>query len=343
MDVGGSPLVSVIMPVYNAEPYLHEAVESILAQTLIDFEFIILNDGSSDGSHEIVSEYARRDSRIIYHRFEKNRGLVDILNYGLSLARGEFIGRMDADDISLPKRLENQIAFLEKHPEVGVLGGSIQIIDCNDNKLALLKFPETNTEILWSFCYFNPIVHPSVMMRRQVVLDAGCYRSVRAHAEDYDLWIRLSKKTQFANLPQVLLELRKHETNITVLHEDKTLADSIQISHEFISYLLKKEIPVDVVETIWNRKSEWPNDVEQAAKIIIDLYRYFCGLFYLESSERRYLQKETSRYLVRLISGNTSPKKAKKILLSAMLYNPSVVVIYLLKTVYMLTMKSMHR
>lgn len=332
IDVDYIPTVSVLMPVFNGDQYLANAIDSVLAQTFRDFEFIIFDDGSTDGTTKILQNFEKSDNRIrVYHQ-SKNLGIVATLNKSLTLAKGKYIARMDADDICLPDRLENQIAFLEKHPEVGVLSGNIQLIDCNGKTSTFLKFPESNTKILWSFCYFCPIVHPAVMMRRQIVLDAGGYRNVRPHAEDYDLWIRLSQNTQFANLPRVLLKLRKHESNITVLHQSKNVASSIKISQEFISQLLKKEVPIDVIEIIWNQKPGRPDEVEKAAKIIINIYRYFLTTVHLESKERHYFQKETSRYLVRLLSGNIPVKTAKEILLSALLYNPYTAIIYLIKT-----------
>lgn len=315
------------MSIKDGGKYLREAVESILAQTFTDFEFIIINDGSTDQTAKILDGYT--DPRIVRLKNEKNVGLAASLNKGIAVARGDYIARMDADDICAPDRLKAQFNYLEKHTKVDVLGGAIEIMDRNGMVLSSLKFPETNPVIQWSFCYYCPIVHPAVMVRRQVLLDAGGYRNVWPHAEDYDLWVRISKNAHFANLSQVLLKLRKHETNITVLNVDKNLESSAQISREYVSRLLDKKVSLEVIEILWNQQVGQPDQVQQAVKLIDDLYLYFLSNTLLKRSERNYIRKETSRRLIQLSSGFVRSFGVWTIIKSAAHYDLYAVLHYL--------------
>jgi cellulose synthase/poly-beta-1,6-N-acetylglucosamine synthase-like glycosyltransferase len=210
-----SALVSVVMSVFNSERFLCEAVESILAQTFRDFEFIIINDGSNDCSGDILNYFQKRDARVqLYH--QDNRGLVSSLNRGCGLARGKYIARMDADDIAADDRLRRQMDFMESNPQVAVVGGAVEFIDAAGRKLHLMKYPRTNYEIqqvLWDDC---ALCHPTTFMRREILVALGGYRKIVVHAEDYDLWLRISDKFQLANLDSVVLKYRLHPNQISV-------------------------------------------------------------------------------------------------------------------------------
>ncbi len=203
------PLVTVIMPVYNAEAYVAEAVQSILGQTLREFELLVIDDGSADKSVEIVN--GMKDSRIRLGRNEKNLGLIATLNKGLELATGKYIARMDADDISLPSRLEKQAKFLEAHPEVGVLG--TRTVSFGGGKEKINRYLPSHGEIMTLLLFNSALSHPSVMFRRG--LPGLHYDPAFIHAEDYDLWTRLSEVTQLANYPEVLLRYRVHAMQVT--------------------------------------------------------------------------------------------------------------------------------
>lgn len=210
--MSNSPTVSVIMPVYNSAQYLAEAVESILKQSFADFEFIIINDGSTDASHDILTHYQLLDKRIrLYH--QENRGIVESLNRGCNLSRGKYIARMDSDDISLPERLAKQVSFLETHSQVGVCGTWVQLFGGTTGVVR----PSTDSEMIRIKLLFESMLaHPSVMMRRQVMINNNLfYRDGYDGAEDYDLWLRFSQHTLLANIPEILLRYRKHEQQIT--------------------------------------------------------------------------------------------------------------------------------
>ncbi|MGO9533429.1 MAG: glycosyltransferase [Syntrophobacteraceae bacterium] len=213
------PLVSVILPVFNAKDYLHEAVDSILKQTFKDFELILMDDGSTDGSSQIAEEFARLDSRVRLFG-GTHQGLGYWLNFGLSVAKGELAARMDADDISLPQRLEKEVAFLEANPNILLVGAQAQAMvgtSLTEFKSAFPTSPASIRRALWTGSCF---CHPAVLMRKQPVLRCGGYRPWTVPAEDRELWLRLAEMGDLANLGQVLLYYRYHPGSFTQKIDD---------------------------------------------------------------------------------------------------------------------------
>lgn len=207
-----APRVTVLMPVYNGERFLREAVESILAQTFTDFELLIINDGSSDHSAEIVASC--RDPRIRLVHNERNIGLIATLNKGLALAEGEYVARMDCDDISRPERLGKQVDFLAAHPGVGVCGTWFRKFGERTNKVVRW---ETDPDTVRAAMLFScSLAHPTVMLRREFFVSRQLfYDAAYPHAEDYELWVRAMAYMDVANLPEVLLEYRVHANQVT--------------------------------------------------------------------------------------------------------------------------------
>lgn len=206
------PKVSVIMPAYNAEKYIAEAIDSILAQTYTDYEFIIINDCSTDRTEEIILSF--KDSRIVYLKNEENMGVAKTLNRGLSVARGEYIARMDADDISLPERFEKQIQYLDAHKDVAVLGTALVRFgtDIVDEKRSF----STDCRQMKTDMFFScGLAHPSVMMRRKEILELGGYDAAYNGMEDYALWCRVCKSYCVTTLPETLLRYRIHTGQVT--------------------------------------------------------------------------------------------------------------------------------
>jgi glycosyltransferase involved in cell wall biosynthesis len=206
-------LVSVVMPVFNAERFVGQAIESILTQTYRNLEFLILNDGSTDRTEEIVKSF--HDQRIRYFRSESNLGLVSQLNSGLANTSGKYIVRMDADDIARPNRIERQVLFMENHPEIGVSGSNV--VSFNTHKKFLKSvLPEGHDEICTHFLFGNSIYHPSIIIRRSVLLAHGVqYTKGTDTSEDYVLYVDLHEKTKLANLQEVLLNYRLHDANVS--------------------------------------------------------------------------------------------------------------------------------
>ncbi len=202
--------VSVILPVYNCELYIKEAVDSVLNQTFSDFELIIIDDCSTDSTMTIVKSY--KDSRIKLIEKEKNSGYTDSLNMAIKLAKGKYIARMDGDDICLPERFQIQVKFLEDNPEIILCGGAIQIIGTEE----VLQHPSNYDEIKVKLCFGNSFYHPTIMAKKEILLE-NSYDKNFEPAEDYDLWTRLVSLGELANLEEVLLLYRFHENQISNL------------------------------------------------------------------------------------------------------------------------------
>ena len=213
------PKVSVVMPAYNAEKYIGESIKSILNQTFIDFEFIIINDGSRDRTKEIILSYS--NDRIVYLENEINSGIVVTLNKGLEYATGEYIARMDADDIAVAERLEKQIEFMEENKDVGVLGTGICIFgeDVQEQARVFTTNPEQlKAELIFNSC----IAHPTVMMRSNILKNNGLsYDLEYAGAEDYNLWWKIAKVSRIATIPDLLVKYRIHSSQITKKKDEK--------------------------------------------------------------------------------------------------------------------------
>jgi hypothetical protein len=210
----GQPQVSVVIPVWNGERYLKEAIESILNQDFSDFELIVIDDGSTDRSAEIVSAFAH-DPRVALHK-QANAGVVATRNAGLRVAQAEFVAFLDADDIALPGRLARQVAFLRANPEVAVIGTDITYFNDAKGVIRTQKFPFGEARVAIALETGNPLAQPSVMMRKSMAIAAGGYREAfKFGAEDYDLWLRLTEKHPLDNLPEVLTLYRVHADSLT--------------------------------------------------------------------------------------------------------------------------------
>lgn len=204
-----NPIISVLMPVFNGEEFLSQAIESILSQSYGDFECIIIDDGSTDTTPEIIQQYVDLDLRIISLRQAENRGVAEALNVGLDLARGKFLARMDGEDLALPDRLMKQVAFLEEHPEIGLVGTQTVFIDEVGELVEQSEWikPLDHNNLVWQLLYETPICHPSIMARTKIIRDVGGYDS-NFQNEDMQLWTRLAFVTRMANLDEVLLQYR---------------------------------------------------------------------------------------------------------------------------------------
>ena len=227
--VSPAPKVSVVMAVYNERPYLGTAVQSILDQTFEDFEFLIVNDGSTDGSKKVLEEFGQSDDRIrLVH--QENQGLIASLNRGLGMARGKYVARMDGDDISHPERFGRQVQFLNDSPEVGIVGTQANKIDAKGNLRVDWKrsLPTDPDVVIWRLLFNVCFCHPTVMMRRSVLEDLGGYAEWAVGAEDYELFTRAVLNTRLVNLPETLLEHRRHENSVSVKNREEYTQKCIQ-------------------------------------------------------------------------------------------------------------------
>jgi glycosyltransferase involved in cell wall biosynthesis len=266
------PSLTVLMPVYNGAEFLMQAIESILSQTFNDFEFLIFNDGSTDESSEIIRSY--HDERIRIFDYESNRGHVYHLNHGIEMAKGKYIARMDADDVSLPTRFMKQVVFMDNHPDVGACGTCFKITGTKH----IVRHPTDDVKIRLALLGDSAIGHPTVMLRTGLLRQSNLrYDPSFVPAEDYLLWVMLSKFSKLANLPKILLHYRSHGNQISSKYKveqqekaqlvrnqqietllNRQLSDAESFLH---SLLFNKEIDIDINENLNLRLNEWLSEL----------------------------------------------------------------------------------
>lgn len=275
-----SPLVSVIMPVYNAERYVADAIESILNQTLDNFEFLIFDDGSTDQSKEIISSYALRDKRIIPFYSEINLGYVVHLNEGIRHARAEYIARMDSDDISMSDRFSRQAAFLKANPEMSVVGASSIRIDEAGKSLDISIRHSSPRALFWFSFFTNPLAHPSVMFRKSAIIMAGMYDPLKMPSEDFDLWVRVLRTSKVANIGIPLIKYREHRLSISNIKKESQTQHSVQTLKDHWWHFLKKQVTNDVAQFFRNYHKgfelEATSKIRPAYYLILELYFVTC-------------------------------------------------------------------
>jgi glycosyltransferase involved in cell wall biosynthesis len=232
MDSFANPKITVLMPVYNCELYIQEAVDSILNQTFTDFEFLIIDDASSDKTVTIIKTY--NDLRIKLIEKPLNTGYTNSLNYGLTIASGEYIARMDGDDISLPERFAKQVAFLDKNLDVVLCGTALKIID----SYRVICYPEFHEDIKLEMLKRNCIVHPSVMFKKSVLNNNYIkYDISKEPAEDYNLWTKLLLYGKLYNFQEVLLYYRVHQSQVSQKRNNIQVDSSIITQMELLDNL----------------------------------------------------------------------------------------------------------
>jgi glycosyltransferase involved in cell wall biosynthesis len=217
--MGAIPKVSVLMPAFNAEKHIALAIDSILAQSFQDYEFIIINDGSTDNTEQIIGSY--NDARIRYIKNETNLKLIATLNKGFDLCLGQYIVRMDADDISLPDRIEKQVQFMDKNPEIGLCGTAFESFGFINGPYF---YKSEDIDIRIRLLHECHMLHPSIIIRTEVIRQHNLYMTI-LHGEDLDFFIRIAEQTKLANLPEILIRyqqlpesMSKANAEITELH-----------------------------------------------------------------------------------------------------------------------------
>ena len=253
------PKVSVILPVYNCEQYIFETIQSVLNQTFTDFELLIVDDCSTDKTVAIIKEFD--DDRIQLTLKEKNTGYTDSLNYAISIAKGQYIARMDGDDICVSTRFEKQVAFLDANPNIILCGSAIQIIGTN----TVLRHPSNHEAIKVKLCLGTSFYHPSVMGRVEV-FQANLYDKKYEPAEDYDLWTRLAFQGELANLEEVLLLYRVHDNQVS--NERKTTQEAHSLwckLNMFSLFEIKSYFNLDEINLVVGRKQ--PISFQECEKI----------------------------------------------------------------------------
>jgi glycosyltransferase involved in cell wall biosynthesis len=208
------PKISVLIPAYNAEKYLGEAIDSILNQTFTDFECIVIDDCSTDNTWKIIQEYAKKDSRIVGVKNEKNLKLSATLNKGIDICRGDYIARMDADDWSYPDRLQKQIDFLENNLDIGIIGGAMEVCDENLKVLNIRRYNISDSEIRKNLFRYSPFCHPATVFKKEALLKER-YNINLNDAEDYDLYFRIGKYYKLQNLSNIVIKYRTSNNQVS--------------------------------------------------------------------------------------------------------------------------------
>jgi len=261
-----TPLVSVLLPVFNSENYLNESIESILSQSFQDFELIIINDGSTDNSRNILEKFALEDPRIRVFD-QENTGIIGALNRGLQLARGKYIARMDSDDVSLPNRLSRQVEYMDTHPQVGACGTWIRY---HGHKEGEWQTPIDNQTIRCKLLFESVLAHPTVMMNRDILnMHNLCYRYDYQHAEDYDLWVNIAQHADLANIPEVHLLYRIHSGQIVQRYATLKIESANRIRHRQLQMLGIN-----------------PTPDELALHAALSMWKFDCSLQFMEKAER---------------------------------------------------------
>jgi hypothetical protein len=304
--------VTVLMAVHNGEYYLHEAMESILRQSFCDFEFIIVDDASTDRTRELIFSFNDARVRLIENR--EKLGQTRSLNRGLEVASGEFVARQDADDISEPERLAKQVAFLETHHELALLGTWYKKVDAAGAALGLREVPCKWLEIRWALMFFCPFVHSSVMLRKTAVLEkVGIYNETFAYAQDYELWSRIAAQLPVANLPEYLVRFRMSAGSMTSTYgevaENEIRRAAVAnlaaiVDSEAARRLAGSETELDNIRTLlfgdYRRLSA--SDAVATSRRVLPLLHAFTQLHKDEPRDCRSLEKEIrSRIATRLI------------------------------------------
>ena len=289
-----TPEVSIVMPAYNAAATIDAAVCSILDQTWHNFEFIIVDDGSSDETPSKLERYEKLDSRVRVYRQEKE-GMIAALNSGCRLSRGDYIARMDADDISLPRRIERQLEFLEEHPEIGIVGTWASRMDENGSIIGEWC-PSPNPRVLkWEHFFGVCVIHPTVLMRREILEKLDFYKADAVHAEDRDLWLRASTITEFSNVPEILFKYRVWRKSTSKLLRREYLENAIKLAAFFIRDFLKENPSIEAVAGLRGARLASLSQIRLTAALLERIYHVFVAENSLSSEELKEISWDAAK------------------------------------------------
>lgn len=251
------PLVSVVMPVFNGDRFINKAIESILNQTLKDFEFIIINDASTDKSLQIINKYKSKDKRIKLINNRKNIHMSQSINLGISKAKSDLIARMDQDDIAFPERLKVQYAFLKSHPKVAIVGNNILTVNEFDSITGKRTYPTTSKDLKKIMFRYSPFAHPTVMFRKKIFQDLGGLDLRMVPCEDTDFWFKLGVNQEFASIPSYLLKYRITITSMSHHNVKKTEIMGFKIKINAIRKYGYKPSLYDIIYNILQFATAW--------------------------------------------------------------------------------------
>ncbi len=262
-----NPKITVLLSVFNDEKYISEAIESILNQTFEDFELLIIDDCSTDGTIEVINSY--KDSRIRLIINEKNIDITKSLNKGLKSARGKYIARHDSDDVSTPERLEKQFNFLENNKDYAAVGSYTETIDEDSNLIRLLRCETSAEEIYYNLSYRNNLTSSSIMFVKEIIHDIGSYDESSSNSEDHEFWFRISRKYKIYVIAEYLIKYRIRDNQRLSKNYIATVDRSFEIA-------LKTKINKKLLEFLQNRREEKP--FFERIKLIKELNRFHINI-----------------------------------------------------------------
>lgn len=303
-----SPLVSVLMPAYNREKYIGEAIESVLAQTYTHWELIIVDDGSTDRTAEIVKSYQAKDKRIILYQFAENKGIPYARNQCLALAKGEYLANLDSDDIALPERLEKQVKFMEENPEVGICGSKYVFIDDKNRKInEAFYMPTENEEIKVNlFLYQAHVFNTTLLIKKRVIKNVK-YRLNYNYAQDLKFYADMFHLTKFANLDEILVSYRLHKTKVSVLAKQEQLSFAKQAIQSLLENLKFSMSNTEITTHLKFVFNEIPQNIDFFKNLIVWLEKL---VFYHNPKEGIFdqvlLKQKVSQMWLKLCLSNTS-------------------------------------
>ena len=334
------PAVSVVIPAYNAEQFVAETLDSVLSQTFTDFELIVVDDGSSDGTRRVLDEYARRDPRMRVHAMPANAGAIAARNTGVSLSTGEFLAAMDADDVCLPHRLERQVEFLRANPEVGVVGAYVRLIDDKGTPGAVKTYPSNAALMAWSLLFYNCFAHPAVMMRRSVIEAANGYAAeCKGGTEDFELFQRLSHMVRLSTIEEVLLHYRRWGGSMTGTLWTRQEEDATRIVREGINRTLGLEVATPLAAALrglpagrYPQSAEELNDV---GRLIVTLFEAFSRQPWISAQGRKLVAKDAAvkLWLLAVLALRKEPRVAFELSRSATRLRPWSVIDFAVKAI----------
>lgn len=243
-----STKISVLMPVYNSQKYLGLAIDSILNQTFKDFQFIIVDDGSTDKTWQIIKTYSQKDNRIVALRNPINLNTSSALNKGLAKVKGKYVVRMDADDWSYPDRLESQYKYMESHPKVGVSGGAVEV--CNEKLQRINKrnYPLTDVDVRKIIFHYSPFAHPATIWRTNIIKKVNGYNENIPYSQDAEVYFKVGQFSKFGNIKKTVIKLRMHDKSSSF---SKDRLQEIFAIYARIKALLEYNYKASFSDKIW--------------------------------------------------------------------------------------------
>lgn len=304
--VASMPIISVVMPVHNNAGFLVDSVDSVLRQTFEDFELLIIDDGSTDGSGLLIRECAATDARVKVFR-QENRGIAAALNCGIRAARGKYVARIDADDRMLPVRLERQLCAMQADPALVLLGSAYREIGVDGRPGAVCIPPLSDAAVCWKLLFQNALAHPAVMLRRSTLMESGLEYDEAVIAEDYDLWSKLSEHGRVRNLREPLIEYRVHPEQATQRHRNGVAESAVQIARWNLGRLGFDLEPEDIRKLIdW--QSRFPRRIDAADAVpalgMFDILERFGRS---RPADRGFLAMQLGRWTLRLLAAEAPP------------------------------------